>query len=417
MRLVLFLALRQLWARKLLNAIAIGGVTLGVLVLIGLNGIMQGFQQKFKGEILKVSPHVTVDATEIASPRTILEGLFGGTTVEDVLHQQPSDRTLRIQRPRELIRTIADIPGVEAACGTLDGQAIVSAGATDIGVLMRGIVPTEQERCTPLAQYVTSGDWNDLAVQSSSIVLGSGVARDLGARVGDQIRIVAPGGRPLALEVVAVFEAGIPPVDDTRVYVNLETSQTVLRRPNTVATLDVRLVDPFVAPELADRIEALSGYDAQSWQEANANFLSLFDMQNAIISFVITAILVVGGFGILAIQIMIVLEKTRDIAILRSVGLRRRDILLTFLCQGTVIAAIGAALGDLLGWRLILFLGNLNVPSQGLVKSDKFLVYEDPRFYVYGVFFALLLGIVASLLPAWRGSRVEPVDVLRGQIG
>jgi lipoprotein-releasing system permease protein len=416
-RLVLFLALKQLWARKLLNAIAIGGVALGVLVLIGLNGIMEGFQQKFKGEILKVSPHVTVFATELASTATILERFTGGPTAERVLHQQPSDRTLRIRRPRDLIRTLSEIPGVETACGTLDGQAIVSVGTKDEGVSMRGVVPGEQDRCTPLSGYVEHGSWSELGITNDGVILGVGVADDVGAKVGDRVRLVAPGGRPLSLEVVGIFDAGIPPIDNSRVYVNLTTAQTVLRRPNVVGTLDVRLHDPNAAPELADRIESITGYDAESWQESNANFLSLFDMQNAIISFVITAIMVVGGFGILAIQIMIVLEKTRDIAILRSVGLRRRDILGVFLAQGAVIAIVGAALGDLGGWRLIRFLGSLDVPSQGLVKSDKFLVYEDPRFYVIGVIFALALGLLASLLPAWRGSKVEPVDVLRGQIG
>ena len=136
-----------------------------------------------------------------------------------------------------------------------------------------------------------------------------------------------------------------------------------------------------------------------------------------IVNFVIGAILVVGGFGILAVQIMIVLSKTRDIAILRSIGLRRGDILATFLVQGLVIALIGAGVGDLLGWRLVTFLSTLEVKSEGLVKSSTFQIHKDSMYYLYGVLFALLTGGVASLLPALRGSRVEPVDVLRGQVG
>jgi lipoprotein-releasing system permease protein len=129
------------------------------------------------------------------------------------------------------------------------------------------------------------------------------------------------------------------------------------------------------------------------------------------------AILAVGGFGILAIQIMIVLQKTRDIAILRSYGYRRGDILAIFLLQGGVLAMVGAILGDLLGHQLVTFLGTLKIKQEGLVKSETFLVYDDPKFYVYGVIFALGTGLVASLIPALQGSRVEPVDVLRGQIG
>jgi lipoprotein-releasing system permease protein len=118
----------------------------------------------------------------------------------------------------------------------------------------------------------------------------------------------------------------------------------------------------------------------------------------------------------LAVQIMIVLQKTRDIAILRSVGLRRRDILLIFLIQGVIVALLGALLGDVCGWRLVEFLGTLKVKTEALVKTSTFLVYKDPMFYLYGTVFALVTGISASLLPAVRASRVEPVDVLRGQI-
>ena len=268
-----------------------------------------------------------------------------------------------------------------------------------------------------MQRYITEGSWRALAITADGIALGSGVAEKLGAHLGDQLRIVAPGGQPQSLKVVAIYEAGVPPIDRTRVYVNLTTAQGVLRRANVIGRIEVRLFDPFEARSIAARLEKITGYDAESWQEANANFLSLFDMQNMIVNMVVAAILVVGGFGILAIQIMIVLQKTRDIAILRSVGLRRFDILWIFLIQGIIVATIGATLGDVLGWRLVEFLGTLKIKSEGLVKSSTFLVYKDPMIYVYGAVFALCTGVVASLLPAWRASRVEPVDVLRGQIG
>jgi lipoprotein-releasing system permease protein len=140
-------------------------------------------------------------------------------------------------------------------------------------------------------------------------------------------------------------------------------------------------------------------------------------MQDKIVGFVISAILLVGGFGILAIQIMIVLQKQRDIAILRSVGLRKVDILRIFLLQGMIVAVVGGLLGDVLGKIALTQLAKLKVHTEGLVSSDTFLIFEDPKFYVYGVLFALVVGAIASFIPAWRGSKVEPVDVLRGQIG
>lgn len=424
MALSLFIALRQLWDRKLLNGIAIGGVALGVLVLIGMNGIMQGFQMKFKGEILKISPHIVVFDKELGQKDTLLGDYVRNVMktppetpfVGEVAHIQPNDRVTQIKRPYAWIEAIESIPEVEVACAGLVGQAVISLGTQELGVDMRGVVPEEQEHCTPIRGYIKQGTWEQLGSISNGIALGSGVAEKIGAQVGDQIHISSSKSAPQSLQVVAIFEADLPPVDKTRVYVNIITAQRILHRANVIGRLEIRLRDAFVSKSLAKRLKRIMNYDNESWEETNANFLDLFDLQNRIVAMVIGAILIVGGFGILAIQIMIVLQKTKDIAILRSVGLRRRDILSIFLIQGIVVAIIGATLGDLLGWRLVEFLGALKVKQDGLVKSNTFLVYKDSMFYVYGFVFALVVGISASLLPAWQGSRVEPVDVLRGQV-
>lgn len=422
MRLIFFIALRQLWDRKLLNGIALCGVTLGVLVLIAMNGIMQGFQMKFKGEILKVSPHDSVSDKKLGQEKSLLTVYFQKDSsspqkmVQNILHEQPSDRKSSISRPYDWIHKIEAMEEVEAACVGLTGQATLRFGTQDVGVKMKGIVPASQERCTPLKSYVQKGSWQELSSIPLSVALGSGVADLLKANIGDQIRVDVPGQSPQFLKVVAIYEVGIPPIDKSQIYMDLITAQRILREPNTIRQIEIRLKQPFASIQFANKLEKLMGYDNESWQETNANFLSLFDLQNTIISMVVGAILVVGGFGILAIQIMIVLQKTKDISILRSVGLRRRDILLVFLIQGVIIAFLGALFGDFFGWRLVEFLGSLQIKQDGLVKSSKFLVYQDPKYYIYGIVFALLTGTVASLLPAWRGSKVEPVDVLRGQV-
>ncbi len=417
-RLVAFLAWRQLWERKLLHGIAVCGVALGVLVLIAMNGIMQGFQVRFLQEITRVAPHVTLFEKRLSREGPMLARHEAPTPiVAHVRHAQPSDRIERIARPTDLVRTLESLPGVTAACAGLVGQGIATVGARDQGVDLRGIDPDTQDRCTPLSRYVVQGAWRTLAITADGVALGVTLADNLGARLGDRVRVVAPGGAAVSLKVVALLDTGIPGVDRVRAFVNLRTAQTILRRPDTIGRIEVRMREPDDARALAARVEALTGYDAESWQETNANFLSLFSMQNRIVAMQIVAILTVGGFGILAIQIMIVLQKTRDIAILRSIGLRRNDILLTFLAQGVVVALLGALVGDLAGWRLLEFMGALKVKSEGLVKSDHFLIHKDPWFYLYGAVFSLVVGLVASWIPATRGARVEPVDVLRGQAG
>ncbi len=417
MRIVFFIALRQLWDRKLLNGIAVGGVVLGVVVLLGIRGIMNGFQHKFYSAILKISPHVTIFDKELRPAPSILSRFTGEFVAAKVAHETPSDRQLRIKRPEEIVHAIEALPGVVAASGSLVGAAVLALGSKEYSVELRGIDPPRQRRVTNIAQYILKGSYDALSSNSDGILLGSGVASRLGAKLDDVLVCGTPRGDKLTLKVVGIFEAAVPPVDNSRVYVTLRNAQTLLGRPDTVGRIETRLADSDQAVEYASRFEKMFGYDAESWQETNANFLGIFQMQDTIVSFVVGAVLALGGFGILAIQVMIVLQKTRDIAILRSVGFRRNDILSTFLLQGVIIAATGGAIGCLIGHYLIVALSHLKTHQEGLVKSEYFLVDDDPRVYFWGVTFAVAVGIVASLIPAVRGSKVEPVDVLRGQIG
>jgi lipoprotein-releasing system permease protein len=415
-RTVLFIALRQLWERKLLNGIAILGVTLGVLTLIGINGIMQGFQQKFLQTVIKVSPHVTIFDKELRPAVPPAKLAPNPPDVLAVSHQTPSDRDLRIKRPLEILALLEKDPDVEAAGRAITGSGILRFGPKEYPVVIYGVDPRRQDRVTPLSPFVRNGHFNALDFTSDGIMLGSQVADKIGAKVDDSLVVAGSAGATISMKVVAILESGVVPIDASRVYMNLRNAQTLMNRPDVVSRIEIRLKDTEKGWEVAERVERVFGYDAESWQESNANFLALFKQQNTIISFVVSAILAVSGFGILAIQIMIVLQKTRDIAILRSVGFRRPDILMIFLFQGVVIAITGSIAGNLLGKRLLIFLGALKIKQQGLVKSENFLVYEDPKFYVYGFVFALLIGLIASSIPAWRGSKVEPVDVLRGQI-
>jgi len=416
-RIVVFIALRQLWDRKLLNGIAVLGVALGVLVLIAINGIMQGFQTKFLDNILRISPHVTIFDKQLRPEASLLSRYENTFVAARVSHKSPTDRQLRIARPAEIVRALERLPGVQAAAASLVGSAVLLFGAKQYPVDLRGIDPSEQDRVTPISKYLVEGSYRTFSAASDGIILGSGVATRIGASLDDVLTCGAGAGDRMNLKVVGIFDAAIPPVDNTRVYVKLRNAQILLSKPDIVGRIELRLDDSDSAPLTSDGVERMFGYDAESWQETNSNFLGIFAMQNTIISFVVGAILAVGGFGILAIQVMIVLQKTRDIAILRSVGFRRADILFGFLLQGAIIALIGAAIGDIIGHYLLVALSHLKTHQEGLVKSEYFLVQDDPRFYWYGTGFALGVGLVASLIPALRGSRVEPVDVLRGQLG
>jgi lipoprotein-releasing system permease protein len=241
---VLFIALRQLWDRKLLNGIAVLGVTLGVLTLIGINGIMQGFQQKFLSNIIKVSPHVTIFDKQLRPSASILARYEDDFVAARVAHESPNDRQLRIKRPEEIITAIEKLDGVEAATGGLVGSAVLALGAKQYPVDLRGIDPPRQNRVTPISQYVVDGNYRALAAAPDGIMLGSGVAKKIGAHVGDMLTCGSAVGQQLTLEVVAILDAGIPPVDNSRVYVTVRNAQMLLGKPDIISRVDIRLLDP-----------------------------------------------------------------------------------------------------------------------------------------------------------------------------
>ncbi|MCE9574226.1 MAG: ABC transporter permease [Deltaproteobacteria bacterium] len=415
MRATLFIAGRQLWHRKLLNGIAVLGVMLGVLTLIAITGIMRGFQTKFLDTILQISPHVVVFDKTLGDTTPIVDQLLGGPSATAIVRQTSTDRQQRIARPTETVRAMRALEGVAAVAPLVVGSAVASAGSKETPVELRGIDPEVQDVVTPLRSMVVDGQLGGLTGAVDGAMIGHQLADLLGVKVGDNLSCASALGDRVVLRVVAIFETGVAALDKGRIYVATRRAQTILGRGDAIDRIELRLVDPDHAPAVTAQLEALFHYDAESWQETNASMLGVFDQQNMITGLIIGAVLLVGGFGILSIQIMIVLEKRRDIALLKSVGYGSRDVLAIFLTEGAVIAVLGAALGAAAGHFVLAGMRLLKSASgMGYSKPSTFAIYERPIVYVLAFGFAVGVGLLASLVPAWRASRVEPVDVLRG---
>jgi lipoprotein-releasing system permease protein len=313
------------------------------------------------------------------------------------------------------VAAILGLPGVVGVAPLVVGSAVASAGAKEQPIELRGIEPALQARVTPLADSVVTGSLGDLGGAVDGALIGAGLAAELRLAVGDNLTVASGRGQRVILRVVATFETGVAAIDKGRVYVPARLAQTALGRGDTIDRLEVRLRNPDDAPALSARLERLLGYDAESWQETNASILGVFKQQNMITGLIIGAVLLVGGFGILSIQVMVVLEKRKDIALLKSVGYSSRTVLSIFLLQGAAVSVLGAALGSGLGHLLLSFMRTLRSASGlGYSKPSTFAIYERPLVYVLAFSFAVAIGLLASFLPAWRASRVEPVDVLRG---
>ena len=403
------------------TGISVAGVAIGSCFMIALSALMAGFETKFVRETIEASPHVVVYDEFRAAPDEFARWLsraVGG--VASVASSHPRDRVNRIKKPLELIESLRGMERVAAAAPNVVGTSILNFGSREVGAQLVGIDPEQQERVVSTDEFMTEGRLLDLHSASGAIILGSGLAERLGVKRGDTVGTAlstATGGgeRARALRVVGVFHTGIVPIDAVRAYTLVTLAQQLLGLGRDVNRVVLRLHDHREAREVAADVEAMTGYRTESWQEANANFLSIFTLQKFITYIVTSGITIVAAFGILNVLIMLVLEKLPEIAMLKSMGYTAGDVTVVFLLEGCAIAALGVVLGSAGGYALTEFLASLPIPQKGLIESEHLVMANTPDLYAIAALFSFASTLVAATLPALRAGRLDPVVTLRGR--
>jgi lipoprotein-releasing system permease protein len=301
------------------------------------------------------------------------------------------------------------------ASGVVLGEAGILVGASTTPVEIRGINIKDQEKVNPLGATLVAGSADSLNGSGDGVVLGNLLAEELHLSVGDTATMAAFGGVRQTFSVVGISQSGFTAFDKTRVYMTQKNAQQLLGRGDEISRIEIRLKNPYDADDVAKSLGQMFDYETESWQASNALWLALFEQLNTVTALILASLMLVGGFGILAVQIMTVVNKRRDIAILRSVGYRQSDIVMIFLMQGAVVSFIGAMAGSVVGHLVMEQFRTMRAATSAL-SGDRYVVHETVGMYIATTCFAIVVGIVASALPAHRASRVEPVDVLRGQV-
>ncbi len=414
MKYILFVSARLLFSRKRQTAVSTLGVAIGVTAFVVMSSLMLGFQKHFIKQVIDLDAHISVKPKYDYDEERILRAVFPDDVLLEVLGAKPKEIRKRIEDYRSIIERYERMPGVLGLAPHLRGNAIVRYGPRDINVNLFGVDPQLESRATSVERYLEHGDLSALEINRDGVILGRLVARDLGVeRPGKKVILIAPNGNTRVFEVVDFFNSGITTIDQSRAYIHIRSMQKLFDRPNEVNEIVVRVADVDSAVRIARVIEEETGYDAQSWQEAYSNFLQLFKIQKTVTYLVVSAILVVSAFGIFNILMMTVLEKKRDIAILKAMGYSRGDITLIFMLQGLFIGVVGLAVGSLCAFALQEYLASVEMDLEGLVRAKGFILDRSPLYYIGGALFALISSWLASVYPARRASRLDPVDIFR----
>lgn len=412
MKLAVAIALKHLLARKRQSLVSLMGIVLGVAFFLAISSLMRGSENDFIRRLVNNNPHITVSDEYRDPRRQPLYDVYTKGAVE-VKNVKPLTETRGIRGYEQALEYLRTFPGLRAS-PVLAGQALVNFAGKDVGVTLNGMIPSEITSVTTIAQYMLEGSIDDLTGNPDGIIIGAGLARKLALNKGDNISIAATTGQVRTFKILGIFRIGRSSYDESQTFADLKRVQALLNRTNRVNNLIIKLPDPYTAREVAAEIENRIGYKSVSWQESSEDIMNTLRIRNTIMFTVVSAVLVVAAFGIYNVISTVVMEKQRDIAILKSMGFHARDIRQIFLTQGFILGIAGCLMGLPLGSAFMLGLMQIRFKQPGGSEIVNMPIdWGWPQFAIAATF-AMTAAVMAALLPARKAARVQPVDILRG---
>lgn len=381
------------------------GMALGVMALIVVLSVMNGFQKEIRTRMLGASPHLEVVA-------------YGG----------------RMDAWRSVLDKTSLQPQVAAAAPYVSGQGMLSYGQSVQGVMVRGIDPDRETAITDLSNKIKAGSLLDLRSDDFGIVLGTDLARALGVQLDEKILLISPQGQvtPMGMvprlkqfRVVGLFEIGMAPYDNNLALINISDAQKLYRLDDAVTGISAKLHDVDQAPQVAAKLqsELPANIYANDWTHQNSNYFRAVQMEKKMMAIILSLIVAVAAFNIVSTLVMAVTDKQADIAILRTLGASPRSIMKIFIVQGVVIGTVGTLLGSASGIILSLNL-DVVVPfiehllGVQFLAKDVYYISELPSdlrypevLLVSGMSF--LICLLATLYPSYRASQTQPAEALR----
>ena len=413
---MIFLALRYLVARRRQTLLTLLGIFFGTVAFISISGIMLGFREYIVGQLVSNSAHVHIRAREeFLLDHTLDQAFFGQQFMHVFWDPAPSGRkdSAMVANPQSWYRRLAADPRVAAYTPQLTASVIFSNGKATAPAVIIGCDPLQQRQVTTIGDYVIEGSFANLAAGGNRLAVGDDLKKKLGVRLFQNVLVSLANGQPAPFKVVAIFKTGIQ-VADSQAYGALGDVQRVNRTPNQVNEIAVKLHDYTQALGLAKAWSALGSETVESWDQINANIFNIFKIQDAIRFLSVGAVMVVAGFGIYNVLTMTVMQKRKDVAILRSMGYSAKDIVLLFFVQGLILGLSGATLGLLFGYALGLYLETIPFSGGPLGSgTGHMLISRNADIYIQAAFLAIASASIASILPALSAGRLTPIEIIR----
>ncbi|MBX7191570.1 MAG: ABC transporter permease [Sandaracinaceae bacterium] len=400
----IFLAIRFLREGRGQSLLILAGVAVGVAVMVFLSALIDGLQQRIIGQTLGTQAHVVVRMPE-EIVRPLLEPDEGQRIARVV--QEPAQRTRSIVGWQRHLEAIERMPGVEAVSATVSGPGFALRGAASRSIVLFGVDPARYDTIYAVSQHMHAGAF---APSGTEAVIGIELAADLGVEVGDRIRIATAGDREQTFRIAGIFDLGNRDVNKRWAIVSLRAGQTMLDLVGGTTSIDVRVHDVFAADEVAGRIGSRTGLSAESWMQTNQQLMVALRSQSSSSQTIQAFVILAVAMGIASVLVVSVVQKQREIGILRAMGLSRQRVLRVFLVQGLVVGLLGSSVGSAMGAGLVIVFANAARNPDG---SPLFLLRLEPPLFVTATVLATLVGLLAAVWPARRAARLDPAEAIR----
>lgn len=412
MKLLITIALRHLLARKRQSIVSLLGIILGVAFFLAISSMMQGSENDFMKRLVDNSPHITI-SDEFRDPRMQpVQKTYEGGAIE-LRGVKPVTETRGIRGYKQILAYLRTIPDLRAS-PVLAGQVIVSFAGQDTSLSLSGMIPSEIATVSTIQNYMVQGKVENLIANPSGVIIGAQMAKRFNLGMGNNLTVTSPAGIIKVFKIVGIFKTGRGHYDEEQGFADLRRVQVLMKKPNRANSVIIKIDTPEDSRDVAKTIESRIGYKAMSWQESSEDLMNTFAIRNRIMYAVVSAVLLVAAFGIYNVISTVVMEKQKDIAILKSMGFLSSDIRRIFLVQGILLGLAGNFLGIPLGCGFMLGLANIRFRPPGVSDIISMPLSWEWEQFAVAASFAMIAAMIAAFLPARKAAKVHPVDILRG---
>jgi lipoprotein-releasing system permease protein len=397
-------AVRFLREGRLQTLFIIGGIAIGVGVIVFMSAMLAGLQANFIKRVLTSQPQIQLLAPDqIARPLRNAAGEF-----EDARVQRPSQRVISIDQWPKIRDQMLAMPEVTAVAPTIQGSALAVRGDASRAITLSGVEPDSYFRIVRIPNYIVAGEPR---LTSEDVVVGIELAKNLGATVGDKLNIQAASGASRVLTISGLIDLGNKGVNQRNAYVALRTAQSLLGMIGGVTTIDITVQNIYAAEEIAQRIQAANAVEADSWIKTNAQFFTAVQAQQTSNTLIRLFVALSVAFGIAAVLIVSVIQRSKEIGILRAMGTSRGRIMRVFLLQGGLLGFVGSLFGAVMGALALAYWHSVARQADG---SELFPLILERRLFILTALLATLTGLLAATAPAVRAAKLDPVVAIRG---